>query len=178
MISDRFSPSRVRFAASRPGLLRADPKGWLFMREKGGAGVTLQIIWRKTLQAIWRNVRVWTNWRDSPTRLERSRWIGSVWCSPHLEENRPLRLVAAAAGIPLRTAQHWVEKYQQFGLAALARRKRADSGEHRPSRSKSGKLSKALLCRSRLPVVTARSWLPVASKASVSRTAASKSLVS
>ena len=37
---------------------------------------------------------------------------------------------------------------------------------------------KALLCRSRLPVVTARSWLPVASKASVSRTAASKSLVS
>ena len=50
---------------------------------------------------------------------------------PHLEENRPLRLVAAAAGIPLRTAQHWVEKYQQFGLAALARRKRADSGEHR-----------------------------------------------
>ena len=23
-------------AASRPGLLRADPKGWLFMREKGG----------------------------------------------------------------------------------------------------------------------------------------------
>ena len=50
---------------------------------------------------------------------------------PHLEENRPLRLVAAAAGIPLRIAQHWVEKYQQFGLTALARRKRADSGEHR-----------------------------------------------
>ena len=50
---------------------------------------------------------------------------------PHLEENRPLRLVTAAAGIPLRTAQHWVEKYQQFGLTALARRKRADSGEHR-----------------------------------------------
>ena len=36
MIPDRSSPSRVRFAASRPGLLRADPKGWLFMREKGG----------------------------------------------------------------------------------------------------------------------------------------------
>ena len=36
MISDWSSPSRVRFAASRPGLLRADPKGWLFMRGKGG----------------------------------------------------------------------------------------------------------------------------------------------
>ena len=38
MIPDRSSSSRVRFAASRPGLLRADPKGWLFMREKGGLG--------------------------------------------------------------------------------------------------------------------------------------------
>ena len=37
MIPDRSSPSRVRCAASRPGLLRADPKGWwLFMRGKGG----------------------------------------------------------------------------------------------------------------------------------------------
>ena len=36
--SDRSSPSRVRFAASRPGLLRADPKGWLFMRGKGVDG--------------------------------------------------------------------------------------------------------------------------------------------
>ncbi len=38
IVSDRSSPSRVRFAASRPGLLRADPKGWLFMRGKGGVG--------------------------------------------------------------------------------------------------------------------------------------------
>ena len=38
MIPDRSSPSRVRFAASRPGLLRTDPKGWLFTREKGGLG--------------------------------------------------------------------------------------------------------------------------------------------
>ena len=38
MIPHRSSPSRVRFAASRPGLLRADPRGWLFMRGKGGAG--------------------------------------------------------------------------------------------------------------------------------------------
>ena len=38
MIPDRSSPSRVRFAASRPGPIRADPKEWLFMREKGGGG--------------------------------------------------------------------------------------------------------------------------------------------
>ena len=36
IVPDRSSPSRVRFAASRPGLLRADPKGGLFMRGKGG----------------------------------------------------------------------------------------------------------------------------------------------
>ena len=36
MISDRSSPSRVRFAASRPGPLRSDPKGWRFTRERGG----------------------------------------------------------------------------------------------------------------------------------------------
>ena len=35
MIPDRSSPSRVRFAASRPGLLRADPGDALFMRERG-----------------------------------------------------------------------------------------------------------------------------------------------
>ena len=35
-IPDRSSPSRVRSAASRPGLLRADPKGWRFTRERGG----------------------------------------------------------------------------------------------------------------------------------------------
>ena len=35
-LPDRSAPSRVRFAASRPGLFRADPRGWLFMRGKGG----------------------------------------------------------------------------------------------------------------------------------------------
>ena len=35
IVSDRSSPSRVRFAASRPGPLRADPKDVLFTREKG-----------------------------------------------------------------------------------------------------------------------------------------------
>src|SRR3954467_4919447 len=50
---------------------------------------------------------------------------------PHLEENRSLRLVAAEASIPFRTAQRWVSQYRRFGLAALIRRKRTVSGERR-----------------------------------------------
>jgi len=51
---------------------------------------------------------------------------------PHLEDNRPLKSVAAAAGIPFRSAQRWVAwQYRQFGLAALARKKRTDTGQHR-----------------------------------------------
>ena len=38
IVSDRSSPSRVRFAASRLGRLRADPKDALFTRGKGGFG--------------------------------------------------------------------------------------------------------------------------------------------
>jgi len=38
---------------------------------------------------------------------------------PHLEQNRPLRVVAAEAGIPFRTAQRWVAPYRKRGLAAL-----------------------------------------------------------
>ena len=41
MIPDRFSPSRVRFAASRPGLLRADLKGGAIYEGKGGWGRVL-----------------------------------------------------------------------------------------------------------------------------------------
>ncbi len=50
---------------------------------------------------------------------------------PHLEDKRPLKSVAAAAGIPFRTAQRWVSLYQQFGLTALARKKLTDTGERR-----------------------------------------------
>jgi putative transposase len=50
---------------------------------------------------------------------------------PHLEDNLPLKAVAKAAGIPFRSAQRWVAKYRQLGLAALARKKRTDTGEHR-----------------------------------------------
>ena len=50
---------------------------------------------------------------------------------PHLEEKRSLRLVAAEADIPFRTAQRWVAQYQRFGLAALTRRKPMVNGERR-----------------------------------------------
>jgi putative transposase len=50
---------------------------------------------------------------------------------PYFEENQSLQSVAAAADISFRTAQRWVAQYQQFGLAALVRRKRADIGERR-----------------------------------------------
>ena len=36
IVSDRSSPSRVRFAASRPGRLRTDPKDALAYEGKGG----------------------------------------------------------------------------------------------------------------------------------------------
>ena len=55
---------------------------------------------------------------------------------PHLEDDRPLKLIAATAGIPFRTAQRWVSLYRQFGLAALARKKRTDTGQNREISSK------------------------------------------
>jgi putative transposase len=58
--------------------------------------------------------------------LERFRLL-----QPHFEQNRPLRAVAYEAGIPYRTAQRWVARYQQFGLGALVRKHRADSGAPR-----------------------------------------------
>jgi hypothetical protein len=53
---------------------------------------------------------------------------------PHLENDRPLKAVATAAGIPFRTAQRWVSLYRQLGLAALARR-----NERTPANSRWGR---------------------------------------
>jgi putative transposase len=50
---------------------------------------------------------------------------------PHLEHAVPLKRVAAEAGLPLRTAQRWVSRYRQFGLAGLSRAARADQGKRR-----------------------------------------------
>jgi hypothetical protein len=40
---------------------------------------------------------------------------------PHLEEKRPLRMVARDSGIGYRTAQRWVMRYRKCGLVGLAR---------------------------------------------------------
>jgi putative transposase len=57
---------------------------------------------------------------------------GSVSFAPTaLEQHRPLRSIAIEAGIPYRTAQPWVTRYQRFGLAALVRKKRTDAGVRR-----------------------------------------------
>lgn len=50
---------------------------------------------------------------------------------PHLEEKRPLRVVASEASIPYRTALRWVSGYRKEGLAALARKGRTDQGGRR-----------------------------------------------
>src|SRR5208337_2861904 len=49
----------------------------------------------------------------------------------HLERDVPLARVAREAALPLRTAQRWVSRYRQFGLAGLIRAGRADRGKRR-----------------------------------------------
>jgi hypothetical protein len=44
----------------------------------GVRDVTLRVIWRRTLQAIWRILRVWTNWQVSRKKSERSPLIVSA----------------------------------------------------------------------------------------------------
>ena len=44
------------------------------------SAVTLQIIWRSFLHAIWRILRVWTNWRGLRERPENAPLIDST-CS-------------------------------------------------------------------------------------------------
>ena len=49
----------------------------------------------------------------------------------HLEQNRPLQLVAADGKLTFRTAQRWVSQYRKFGLIALVRKSRDDRGGRR-----------------------------------------------
>ena len=46
--------------------------------------------------------------------LERFRLL-----QPHLEDDRPLKAVATAAGISFRTAQRWVSQYDREGRTGL-----------------------------------------------------------
>ena len=45
---------------------------------------------------------------------------------PHLEDGVALSQAAAAAGIPARTARHWLARYRVDGLSGLARSPRRD----------------------------------------------------
>jgi putative transposase len=49
----------------------------------------------------------------------------------HLEDRVPLTRVAAQSGIPHRTLQRWLARYQAGGLAGLGRAPRADRGRSR-----------------------------------------------
>ena len=100
--------------------------------------VTLQIIsrkalhaiWRDTLHDTWRKLPIWNNrlnFRKAPgsSHLIGSSYSGRIW-----KRIDPCGL-AAAADMPFRTAQRWVAQYQRFGLAAPIRRKPTVNGERR-----------------------------------------------
>ena len=50
---------------------------------------------------------------------------------PHLEDGVALQRAAGEAGVPVRTAQRWLARYRQGGLASLARSSRHDAGTRR-----------------------------------------------
>ena len=49
---------------------------------------------------------------------------------PHLEEDVPLSRAAQQGGVPLRTAERWLARYRESGLAGLARQVRSDAATH------------------------------------------------
>jgi len=49
---------------------------------------------------------------------------------PHLEEGVPLGRAARRGGVPLRTAERWLARYRESGLAGLARQVRSDADTH------------------------------------------------
>ncbi|PTW62654.1 putative transposase [Breoghania corrubedonensis] len=50
---------------------------------------------------------------------------------PYIDGEAPLTKVAAAAGVPLRTARRWIARIRKGGPAALERKQRADAGDRR-----------------------------------------------
>ena len=48
----------------------------------------------------------------------------------HLEDDVPLTRAAGEAGIPIRTAERWLARYRQGGLASFVRATRRDAGTH------------------------------------------------
>jgi transposase-like protein len=83
---------------------------------------------------------------------------------PHLEHGRELRSVAAGAGVSFRTLQRWVAQYRSSGLAALARKPRADRGERRAVSPKIREVIEGLALER--PLLPIRLFLPNPSKRS------------
>src|SRR5215813_2511936 len=54
-----------------------------------------------------------------------------VVLQPHLEADVPLARAARQAGVPIRTAERWLARYRQQGLAGLARPVRRDAAVRR-----------------------------------------------
>lgn len=50
---------------------------------------------------------------------------------PHLEDDVPLARAARTAGVPVRTARRWLERFRREGVAGLARADRTDRGRRR-----------------------------------------------
>lgn len=57
---------------------------------------------------------------------------------PYLDGDAPLTVVAAEAGVALRTARRWLARLREGGPAALARKPRSDAGTRRPGRTHRG----------------------------------------
>jgi putative transposase len=66
------------------------------------------------------------------TDAERARTLARVHLlQPCVEDGVPLARLARQHGVALRTAQRWLQRYRQHGLAGLVRQTRADRGHPR-----------------------------------------------
>jgi putative transposase len=89
---------------------------------------------------------------------------------PHLEEDVPLARVAREAGGPIRTAERWLARYRQKGLAGLARPVRSDAAVRRLPADlvalieglglKKPRTSAAAIHRRVSDIATAQGWRP------------------
>src|SRR5207248_5393443 len=58
---------------------------------------------------------------EGPHAADKDELPGGFHVQTHGREIDPLKAVAAAGGIPFRTAQRWMSLYRQFGLAEIRR---------------------------------------------------------
>jgi putative transposase len=70
---------------------------------------------------------------------------------PCVEEGVPLAQLARQHGVALRTAQRWLQRHRQHGLAGLVRQARADRGRHRRLTAELAQLIEGLALRTPPP---------------------------